>query len=595
MIRQLLYPALSIICLFYLSACVNSGTGDTTSLNQTEPTPSLPSLQVSATAVDIKTLRFSWNAYSGATSYKLFVNPDGVSGYTQVGGVIAATSYDADVPVHRIDWNNATYKLEAYNADVLVASSSDIAVNGMMLDLIGYVKASNPDTTDYFGGVSISGDGTTLVVSSRYEDSAARGIDGDQTDNTAADSGAVYVYRQGALGWFQEAYIKARNADAGDLFGPASLSDNGNTLVVCAVSEDSSATTINGNEALNDAVSAGAAYVFQRQNGTWTQQAYLKPSNGEANDKFCSSVAISGDGMTIAVGATWEASNSVTINSGQTNNGLPQAGAAYIFSYDGTNWSQQAYIKPAVIDTGDFFGFDVALSDDGNTLAVSAPLEDSAATGVDGNAGDNSIGNSGAAYIFNRSGATWSQTAYIKSQYPVSGDSFARLALSGDGQTLAVGAYKDGSGGVLPQSGAVYVYQKLATGWSYQAYLEASNREASDRFGSSMAISDDGNILVIGAPGEDSIDVGVNAFEHDNSGESAGAAYLFVRNGNSWTQQTYIKAPNTQAGDSFAGVSVSDSGNTLVVGAVGEDGGTAGLGGNLTDNSLQDSGAVYIY
>ena len=107
------------------------------------------------------------------------------------------------------------------------------------------------------------------------------GINGDQADNTARSAGAVYVFvRQGST-WTQQAYLKASNAGANDLFG-GSVALSGDTLAVGAYGEASAATAVNGNQADNTTVSAGAVYVFVRQGSTWTQQAYLKASNAGA-------------------------------------------------------------------------------------------------------------------------------------------------------------------------------------------------------------------------------------------------------------------------------------------------------------------------
>jgi hypothetical protein len=148
-----------------------------------------------------------------------------------------------------------------------------------------YLKASNTDAEDNFGAsqddywgyykkaVAISGD--TLVVGACKEDSSATGVNGDQTDNSATDAGAVYVFIKDESGWSQQAYLKASNAEAGDLFGQ-SLAIEGNTIVIGSPKEDSNATGVNGNQSNNSSANSGAAYVFVRSGTTWSQQAYLK-------------------------------------------------------------------------------------------------------------------------------------------------------------------------------------------------------------------------------------------------------------------------------------------------------------------------------
>ena len=137
------------------------------------------------------------------------------------------------------------------------------------------------------------------------------------------------ILEQLPLDLTQEAYLKASNTDAGDYFG-YSVAISGDTIVVGAIVEDSSATGVNGNQDDNSASDAGAAYVFQRSGSTWSQQAYLKASNTDASDYFGVSVAISGD--TIVVGASGEGSSATGVNGNQDDNSASAAGAAYVFS-----------------------------------------------------------------------------------------------------------------------------------------------------------------------------------------------------------------------------------------------------------------------
>ena len=148
------------------------------------------------------------------------------------------------------------------------------------------------------------------------------------------------------------------------------------------------------------------------------QQAYLKASNTEAGDSFGYSVAISAD--TVVVATPWESSNAIGVNGDGTNNSADSSGAAYVFIRSGTTWSQQAYLKASNTGAGDNFGSSVAIS--GDTLVVGAPYEDSNATYTDGNGADNSALNSGAAYVFTRSGTAWSQQVYIKPSNTEAGD-----------------------------------------------------------------------------------------------------------------------------------------------------------------------------
>ena len=256
-----------------------------------------------------------------------------------------------------------------------------------------YLKASNTGEFDEFGySVALSGD--TLAVGAYREDSNATGVGGTQADNSANDSGAVYVFTRSGTTWTQQAYLKASNTDARDYFG-YSVALSGDTLAVGALSEDSNATGVGGNGADNSVNYSGAVYVFTRSGTTWSQQAYLKASNTGANDYFGSSVALSGD--TLAVGAILEDSNATGVNGNEANNSVTGSGAVYVFTRSGTTWSQQAYLKASNTGVGDWFGSSVALS--GDTLAVGAQSESSNATGVGGTQADNSASGSGAVYV----------------------------------------------------------------------------------------------------------------------------------------------------------------------------------------------------
>src|SRR5262249_19250367 len=142
--------------------------------------------------------------------------------------------------------------------------------------------------------------------------------------------------------------------------------------------------------------------------------AYLKASNTDGSDELGWSVALSADGLTLAVGAPFESSMATGIDGDQADNSAPDAGAVYVFIRTGATWTQQAYIKASNTHANEGFGFSVALSADGSTLAVGALEESSAATGVNGDQVDDSAPDAGAVYVFTRSGATWNQQAYIK-------------------------------------------------------------------------------------------------------------------------------------------------------------------------------------
>jgi hypothetical protein len=473
-----------------------------------------------------------------------------------------------------------------------------------------YLKASLPGAGDTFGmEVAISGD--TLVVGAPLEESSAVGVNGDAGDNSAFYSGAAYVFVRRGPHWIQQAYLKPSNTGVRDRFGTA-VAISGDTIVVGAPEEDSRATGVNGDESDESAADAGAAYVFVRRGTIWSQQAYLKASNAQSADIFGQSVAVSGD--TIVIGAPSEDSAATEVNGEQADEGAFGAGAAYVFIRAGTRWSQQAYLKASNAGEGDNFGNAVAVS--GDTIVVGAVQEASAATGVNGDPTDNSARFAGAAYVFARDGTNWSQQAYLKASntgrstaVPFDpGDSFGRsVAVSGG--TVVVGApFEDSAAAGVngdefnddaPFAGAAYVFVREGTNWSQQAYLKASNPDGQDFFGLSVAVS--GDRVVVGATGEDSRAVGVDGDAFDNGATNSGAAYVFVREGATWRQRAYVKASNTGGArpedflsDVF-GRSVSVSGDWVVVGAPGEDSGSAGVNGDSADNSAANAGAAYVF
>jgi len=424
----------------------------------------------------------------------------------------------------------------------------------------------------------------------------------------------------------QVAYLKASNTKANDHFGNGgtleghgvALSGDGNTLAVDAPYESSGAKGVNGDQNDTSVYSAGAVYIFVRKNDAWSQQAYIKASNPGQSYRFGFVVSLSQDGNTLAVSAYFEASAAKGINGDQNDKSIPQAGAVYVFTRTGTTWSQQAYIKAsntgeAAVGTqpskGDQFGFSIGLSGDGNTLAVGAISEDSGAKGINGDQNDNSQPSSGAVYVFTRSGATWSQQAYIKASNTDVNNLFGySVGLSDDGNTLAASAYDENSSareinGVQDKnrrgSGAIYVFTRTGTTWKQTAYLKAHNAENGDSLGYAIAISQDGNTIAGGAADEDCYTAGINPPGCDNdykTDTSTGAVYVFVRNAGTWTEQAFIKSSHPNKEDWFGSrLNISGDGNTLAVGAQLENGGSKGINGNQTDLSAEDSGALYLF
>jgi len=389
------------------------------------------------------------------------------------------------------------------------------------------LTASDAEASDDFGiSVSISDDGNTAIIGAQME------------DTTATNAGSVYIFTRSGTTWSQQAKIQASDAEASDQFGSSvSISDDGNTAIIGAQYEDTTATD------------AGAAYIFTRSGTTWSQQAKIQASDAETNDYFGFSVSISGDGDTAIVSAYLEDTSGTS------------AGSAYIFTRSGTTWSQQAKIQASDAAANDYFGWAVSISDDGNTAIIGAWREDTTAT------------DAGAAYIFTRSGTTWSQQAKIQASDAEASDNFGQsVFISGDGDTAIIGAPTEDFSS-LTNNGAAYIFTRSGTTWSQQAKIQASDPETGDYFGQSVSVSDDGNTAIVGAHNE------------DTNGSNAGSAYIWTRSGTTWSQKAKIQASDAEAGDNFGrSVFISGDGNTVIVGADNED-----------PSSTTDAGAAYIF
>lgn len=598
--RQILFPAIFALA----AACSNGGNGS----NSDTTVSGLDSPVLSVTGEGTKKLDFSWAKVEGATLYRLFANPDGASGFSQIGADIdaASSAVSVEMPVHLTDWINAQYMLETCDADGCV-DSTPIGITNLMLNSIGYVKASNTGTADKFGSsVALSKAGKTIAIGAPYEDSNTQAINGDQSNNDAIDSGAVYVFSNNGISWSQQAYIKASNADTYDLFGSSlAISADGNTLAVGAQDADAK---------------AGKVYVFTRSGELWSQQASLQHAHAESKDLFGASIAISDNGNTLAVGAYAEDGAAIGVNGTEGTNTKGGSGAVYVYLRNTGVWSQQAYIKASNTDFSDIFGRAVALSGDGDTLAVGAPYEDSNASGINGDQVNNDGDDAGAVYVFTRENNIWNQQSYIKASNNDDvdiRDYFGwSLALNEDGNLLLIGATGEDSKSTGVNggqdlfgfdSGAAYLFRRNSGSWSEEAFIKASNTEgsdpsaprvlANDRFGFAVSISSDGLTLAIGAYSEDSSASGING-QQGNAIPDAdhGAVYVYTQEGGLWSQRSYVKADNTGKRDYFGyAVSLSADGNSMIIGATGEDSDATGIDGDGSIDMIFDSGAVYLY
>lgn len=452
-----------------------------------------------------------------------------------------------------------------------------------------YLKSPDPDASDRFGH-AVAIDGNTAVVGVPFEDGVG-GLDSNPTSNGLSDAGAAFVFVRTSSGWAEQAYLKPSSRSIDDSFGDAVAID-GDRVVVGCPGDDSGATGVGGNSSDNGTLDAGAAWVFVRSGSTWSQEAYLKASNTGASDRFGEQVAIHGD--LIVVGAENESGSGTGVDP-VSNDGAATAGAAYVFRRSGGTWTHDAYLKASNTDSGDAFGSSVAVH--GETIAIGARLEDSAAIGVGGDQSNNGAPGSGAVYVFVQGVSGWTQQAYVKATNTGTSDGFG-WSVDLEGDTLVVGApFEDGGDGGVggdqsdnsrSGAGATYTFERVGTSWFASGYLKADAPDAQDQFGYDVAL--DRGTIAVGAPLEDGSDPGIGGNPFDDGASDAGAVYLFQRAGLTWQSRAYVKASLVDAGDRF-GLSVDVDADTLIVGAPFEDG--SGL--SPAENFAGSAGASYLF
>lgn len=311
---------------------------------------------------------------------------------------------------------------------------------------------------------------------------------------------------------------------AGDAGFGNSVAIDVDTIVLGASSEDGSA-----------GIDQGSAHVFVRVATSWFHQQQLTASDAAPNDYFGYLAAMDGD--TIVVTA------------------VAGHGSAYVFVRSGTTWSEQQKLTPSDGAADDLFGISVDV--DGDTVVVGALYDD-------GPAG----ANQGSAYIFAREGTTWTQQQKLAASDAAADDHFGVDVLV-DGDTVVVGA-SNNTGPVGSHQGSAYVFVRARATWTEQQKLTASDAAPHDFFGSSVAV--DGDTVLVGAP-----------FNDGPAGDWQGSAYVFVREGTTWSEQQQLTASDAAAND-FFGIDVSVEGDTAVIGPWGDDG-PAGT----------EQGSVYIF
>lgn len=313
-----------------------------------------------------------------------------------------------------------------------------------------HLTASDADANDYFGW-DLGMSGNTVVVGSIFEDGPG-----------GLSQGAAYVFVRNGLSWTQQAKLRAVDGEESDVFGE-SVAIDGDTIVVGSIFDDVGVT-----------IRCGSAYVYVRSGTTWTQQAHLFASDFAADARFGESVAIDGD--TLVVGANW-----VNLPGGGIRHG-----AAYVFVRNGGTWSEQDKLTASNAATNDEFGTEVEIQ--GDTIVTQAYRHD-------GPAGEDQ----GAIYVFERIGSSWSQSAML---YPSAAHAFGYFGgVAIDGDTL-VGTMANYDGPAGGNQGAAFVFERNGASWVEQAIITADDAAPETYLGAS-AVDIEGDMLVVGQwPGD---------------------------------------------------------------------------------------------
>ena len=309
--------------------------------------------------------------------------------------------------------------------------------------------ASDRAINDRFGqSVSINEDGTRAIV-------------GADADNNA--DGAAYIFVRSGTSWSQQQKISGETNQF-DRFGEnVTMSSDGTYVLIYAEAEDTGGSDV------------GATYVYVRSHNSWSQQAKITSPNPENYQRFGSALSLNEDGTYAVIGAYGEAVSS-----------LNDAGAVYIYTRSGSSWSQQTRLTSASPTSSNQFGNSVSINADGTTLAIGEVAGDTEATSA------------GEVYIFTRSGSTWTQQALLTASDAEESDLFgAKVSLSADGNHVVIGALSEDTGGSL--AGAAYVFARSGSTWTQKAKIQASDKQANDYFSQSVSINSNGSFVISGA------------------------------------------------------------------------------------------------
>ncbi len=541
------------------SCVVSNGSGSVTAnvtavaVNCTDtvvPVPPAPSKPMEVVSYGVKAYNFSWEAVAGATYYKITQDVGG-DPLVVVGDNITGTTFSLQNVV-LMDTNSHlfNYRLQACNVSGCSNPLATFAVKPNANDAIGYLKpstgsmsslqygqsvalskdgnwlvvaassvfhvgfieiysrrsgqwafetrlkASNSESGDNFGSsLSVSKDGSTILVGASGESSSATKVGGDKTDNTVLESGAAYVFERTGTSWAEVAYLKAATSTQQEKFGS-----------VTALSADGSIAWVAGN--------GSSVHGYRKLAGTWSYFDSASTSiPGEGR-----SLAVSDDGATLAVGMPLDSTPNA-----------PSSGTVLVLKWTIPTLSKTYVLKENVPQSGNKLGAAVAISADGRSIAAGVPRR---------TVGPTDYAGAVTFFYLDGSGTDYMQDGYVYSPLPKVGAEFGRsVALSSDGNVLAAGgpimsagvpgidADLDYSG--PNRTGVVIRFVKSPGAWRNTQAAAGKIIDYSDFLGQSISMSGDGKTIAAGAPGEDSTATGIGGDFRNNNGIDVGAAYLY--------------------------------------------------------------------
>ena len=393
--------------------------------------------------------------------------------------------------------------------------------------------ASDGVANDYFGrSVALNTDASIAMIGA-YMD-----------DNTATDSGSIYFYLNPMtfnlpavdVGFLERRKIYANDAAAADIFGSSIAMNSDATLALIGSSRDD-----------DKGAESGSVYVFTRSGSVWTQQQKLLAGDGVAGDYFGISVALNADASIALIGAHADDDKGT------------DSGSVYVFTRNGTVWTQQQKLTASDAATYDYFGMAVAVNADASLALIGAPYDDDKGT------------DAGSVYVFTRVRTVWTQQQKLLASDGVANDSFGIcIALNNDATIAIIGAHCSDS--LASNAGAAYIFTRIGSVWTQQQKLLASDGAINDTFGRSVALNVDGSVALISALGD------------SDKGSNSGSVYVFTRSGTIWTQQQKLLASDGVTNDNFGGaIALSSDGSIALIGTYGDD------------DKATDAGSVFVF